>query len=68
MLCYINQQYSISESFDDTRERQMGGHTVEKLQAAGLVFPVMHPIDGGFKQTVDCFNPSISSVILSSQI
>jgi hypothetical protein len=28
----------------------------------------MHPIDGGFKQTVDCFNPSISSVILSSQI
>jgi hypothetical protein len=46
----------------------MGSHTVEKLQAAGLVFSAMYPIDGGFKQTADCFSQSISSVILSNQI
>jgi hypothetical protein len=37
MLCHNNQQHSILESCDD-RVRQMGGHTVEKLEVAGLVF------------------------------
>jgi hypothetical protein len=62
MLCHNNQQCSISESCDD-RERQMGVHTVEKLQAAGLIFPGMYPINGGFKQTADYCSQSLSSVI-----
>jgi hypothetical protein len=52
--------------FDD-KERQTEGHPVEKVQAAGLVFPPMGPVDG-FKQTADCFSQSIVSVVLSNYI
>jgi hypothetical protein len=52
------------ESCDD-RERQLGvTHTVEKSQAAGLVFPPMNLIDD-FKQAPGCFNQNIASVVLS---